>query len=189
LQRGTERPVVLVLDGHFAHLNYKTLAFAVSVKIEIFTLPSHTSHFTQPLDTLVFRALKKGYEDSVKAFPLRHAGARPTKDDVAALVTIAWKSAMIPENVMGSFRCTGIFPLSVDKILNKIIGANPVLPNDALGAIVPHTISARVARRLSRMGISAGRARVLDIGLQIMTTWALQNSSHEHEARLLVEVA
>ncbi|KAE9320605.1 hypothetical protein PR003_g17672 [Phytophthora rubi] len=116
-QRGTERPVIWVLDGHFSHLNYKALAFAVSVKIEIFTLPSHTSHFMQPLDTLVFRALKKGYEELVKTIPLRHAGARPTKDGVVSLVTIVWKAAMIPENVMGSFRCKGIFPLSVDNML------------------------------------------------------------------------
>ena len=59
--RGVERPVLLILDGHFSHINGKVLRFAPQAHIDIFVLPSKTSHFTKPLDNMVFSALKREY--------------------------------------------------------------------------------------------------------------------------------
>ncbi|KAJ8544404.1 hypothetical protein ON010_g11863 [Phytophthora cinnamomi] len=68
----------------------QVLDFAVKRSIGSFVLPSHTSHFTQPLDDNVFSVLKRNYEKFLKNFPLTHARPQPIKHDLAEIVSEAW---------------------------------------------------------------------------------------------------
>ncbi|KAF4150036.1 hypothetical protein GN958_ATG00662 [Phytophthora infestans] len=72
---------------------------------------------------------------------------------MAALMSAAWEFGSIPRKVMGSFQGTGIFLLSRDKMLCKIVGAAPTLANMARVDIVPQQVSARTELCLKRMGL------------------------------------
>jgi hypothetical protein len=78
-KRHIPRPALLVLDGHFSHINGVVLEYAVSHSIDLFVLPAHTIHFTQPLDDKVFSTLKLrrngAFKSSVKR-GLRHIERR-----------------------------------------------------------------------------------------------------------------
>ena len=41
------KPHILVLDGHASHVNLDVIQLAVSLNIELFQLPSHSSHVTR----------------------------------------------------------------------------------------------------------------------------------------------
>ncbi|CAM9803514.1 unnamed protein product, partial [Sphacelaria rigidula] len=44
------KPHVQVLHEHASHLTLEVIKLAMSLNIELFQLPSHSSHITQPLD-------------------------------------------------------------------------------------------------------------------------------------------
>lgn len=54
--------VALILDGHSSHCNsIEMLEFAQSEGILLICLPSHTTHYLQPLDRAVFKSVKKNF--------------------------------------------------------------------------------------------------------------------------------
>ncbi|CAB1107322.1 unnamed protein product [Ectocarpus sp. CCAP 1310/34] len=57
--RGLQGKVSLVLDGHASHTTFDAISLAISLDIDLFQLPSHTSHITQPLDVGTFGIFKK----------------------------------------------------------------------------------------------------------------------------------
>lgn len=58
-----KRPALLVLDNHESHLTLKLLQRAKSEKVELYGLPPHTTHVTQPLDVALFKPLKSKFSD------------------------------------------------------------------------------------------------------------------------------
>lgn len=57
------RPAVLILDNHESHLTLKLIRKAREEQIEIYGLPPHTTHITQPLDVCLFRPLKAKFSE------------------------------------------------------------------------------------------------------------------------------
>nr|XP_047135366.1 MFS-type transporter clz9-like [Hydra vulgaris] len=58
---GPERPQILILDGLSSHNFIELIDSAIKNNIVIAELPAHTSHWLQPCDRSVFRALKQHY--------------------------------------------------------------------------------------------------------------------------------
>ena len=54
----SERPLLLILDGHSSHYCPDTIKRASEEQVIVFTLPPNTTHLTQPLDKGVFGPLK-----------------------------------------------------------------------------------------------------------------------------------
>ena len=50
------KPVLLMLDGHFSHLNHLCLEYAKENSIDLFLLPTHCSHFLQPFQHVSYAA-------------------------------------------------------------------------------------------------------------------------------------
>ena len=65
-----ERPVLLIIDGHKTHIQYKVLQLAKANEIEIAKLPPHTTYLLQPLDLSLFKPMKEWYnrEEAHKLF-------------------------------------------------------------------------------------------------------------------------
>lgn len=57
------RPAVLILDNHESHLTLKLIRKAREEQIELYCLPPHTTHITQPLDVCLFRPLKAKFSE------------------------------------------------------------------------------------------------------------------------------
>lgn len=49
---------LLIVDGYTSHCNVDMLEFADEHDIIILSLPSHTTHMSQPLDRAVFKSLE-----------------------------------------------------------------------------------------------------------------------------------
>lgn len=153
-----ERPQLLLLDGHFAHIQLAVVKYGMEHDVHLFVLPAHTSHFLQPLDVSVFGSFKTGYLKALKRFPANNANKMPTKDDIAGLARYPLIDACCPKNAKKGFKKTGIFPLSLDAMMKGIIGNAPDVSRDSLphlslilGQIVPPPSLLNVSERQKRV--------------------------------------
>ena len=55
----SERPILLLLDGHLSHYQPDIVRYARDHGIIMFTLPAHTTADSQPIDVGCFGPLKK----------------------------------------------------------------------------------------------------------------------------------
>ena len=69
---GPQRPVLLIMDGHRSHFPIHTIRKCKDAGIDVFSLPAHTSHFTQPLDRTVFVTFKSKLEKELDLFYSEH---------------------------------------------------------------------------------------------------------------------
>ena len=65
---GSQRPVLLFVDGHASHITIDVIDLARENNITLFCLPPHTTHALQPLDVSVFKSLKLHFSKAVHAF-------------------------------------------------------------------------------------------------------------------------
>lgn len=63
------KPNIFVVDGHASHVNFDAIQLAMSLQIDLFRLPSHTLHMTQPLDVAAFGCFKMAVTSIFTAFP------------------------------------------------------------------------------------------------------------------------
>ncbi len=113
------RPLLLLLDGHNSHYNPSAVRVAIKEKVILFTLPPHTTHITQPLDRGCFGPLKTAWRSSCHEFMRNNPGKVITKFSFNAVFSNAYKKSMSMENIISSFRATGIYPLDRSKVLEK----------------------------------------------------------------------
>jgi hypothetical protein len=74
---------LLILDGHSSHVTLDVVQRAKLIGLDIFILPSHTSHRLQPLDVSVFHPFKCAFRTYRDAWTLRHKGRPAMKEDLA----------------------------------------------------------------------------------------------------------
>ncbi|KAK9717410.1 DDE superfamily endonuclease [Popillia japonica] len=78
-----DNAVLLILDGHTSHCNsVEMLEYAEDQNIILLCLPSHTTHFLQPLDRCFFKSLKSYYYNECKNFMMNN----PTNRNVAVIL-------------------------------------------------------------------------------------------------------
>ena len=76
------KPHVVVLDSHYSHLyNVEFLELMRKNDIHVFALPSHCSHWLQPLDRGIFRSFKSAWNDEMKSYTRSFAGRKLEKKD------------------------------------------------------------------------------------------------------------
>lgn len=68
------RPMLLIFDGHSSHITIQLVRKAVNNGITILRLPSHTTHFLQPLDVGVYGPVKKAWEKILISFSRKNLG-------------------------------------------------------------------------------------------------------------------
>jgi hypothetical protein len=112
------RPQLLILDGHFARVSFAAVKQGMENDAHLFVLPWH---FLQPLDVAVCQPYKALYNAAVRDFPLE-GGGLPVKDDVARMACGPFETAFSPANVRRVFRDSGIFLLSLEVMLQKMVG-------------------------------------------------------------------
>ena len=70
---------MLVLDGHSSHYQPELIKYAKENEVILVYLPPHTTHETQPLDTSVFRSLKRNWSEECHNFYSKNPGRVITK--------------------------------------------------------------------------------------------------------------
>jgi hypothetical protein len=141
--------VVLLLDGHSTHCNsVEMLEYANENDIILISMPSHTSHYLQPLDRSVFKSLKTHFYEQCRLWLIQNPGRRITRLSFGALLNKAWGKAASAENAISGFRATGAYPLNPAAVpdyafIEEPAGAAAPVSNDATVArAIPPTPSA-----------------------------------------------
>ncbi|XP_045773169.1 MFS-type transporter clz9-like [Maniola jurtina] len=125
LPRKPAGKVLLLLDGHSTHCNsVKMLQFANDNDIIMLSMPSHTSHYLQPLDVAVFKSLKTYFYESCRLWMKQHPGRRLTRHQFGSLLNQAWGKSATSDNATSGFRATGVFPLNPGAIPDYAFGSN-----------------------------------------------------------------
>lgn len=117
LPRKPAGTALLILDGHTSHTNsVEVLEFCEENNIILLCLPSHTTHYLQPLDRAFFKSLKSNYyvacNNYVKANPTR----KLSRLQFGRLLGFAWNKSASVENGIAGFRATGIAPYNPEII-------------------------------------------------------------------------
>ncbi|CAB1105067.1 unnamed protein product [Ectocarpus sp. CCAP 1310/34] len=128
--RGLKGKVVLVLDGHPSHSTFDAISLAISPDIDLFQLPSHTSHITQPLGVGTFGTFKKELTRVLAAYPLKIGGRSPVKRDMAGVLAEVWRGSFTPANNMAAFKGAGLWPVNMEKAINRLHGKRKQREND-----------------------------------------------------------
>ena len=78
----TQRPLLLVYDGHSSLINLKVIDKAIEEGIALDKLPLHTTDKLQPLKVCCFRTLKIKWDKAIAKFTVEHAARQITKGRV-----------------------------------------------------------------------------------------------------------
>lgn len=130
IPRKAQGKCLLILDGHTSHTSAdKLLDLAASNDIILLCLPSHSTHFLQPLDRCFFKSLKHFWYQACQqwmdnhSFPsnLRKLG----RAQMGELLSSAWSESATAKNGIVSFEATGIFPFNPKAIPSRaFVGSN-----------------------------------------------------------------
>jgi len=120
---------VLIMDGHGSHIyNVEFLTLMKKNGIEVLCLPPHCTHWLQPADKALFRAMKSNWEEAGRKFVGETGGRRLMKSEFFTLFTPVWNKCTTVEICQSAYRATGLFPVNRSAIPESLL--RPVLlPN------------------------------------------------------------
>ena len=102
---------LLIIDRHKSHLYNLPLYEAMRANnIEILTIPPHTSHLLQPLDSVPFAQFKKYWESNLMKYNNTHSGRVLNKVNFWDVFVPSWNSSITPKNIIAGFKKTGVYP-------------------------------------------------------------------------------
>ena len=110
IEQVTERPLLLLFDGHLTHFSIDVIKKAMDNDIILMKLPPHVTDVMQPLDVGMFSPLKKAWENLLnKNISIREKSSLNKSTFVSMLCSI-WRDCMTANNAISGFRATGIYP-------------------------------------------------------------------------------
>jgi len=108
----TQRPLLLIYDGHATHINSTIITKARTEGISILKLPSHTTDRLQPLDVSCFRPLKVKWDKAISAWQKNNRCYKPSKGIFIDLLGSIWADVFTEQNIKAGFVKTGIYPFN-----------------------------------------------------------------------------
>ena len=131
------RPLLLLLDGHSSHYSPYAIRIAAKEQIILFTLPPHTSHISQPLDKGCFGPLKVAWRKACQTYMRKNPGKVITRFSFCGVFAEAWLASMTMQNIISSFRATGVFPLDRSQVQDQQCVRDVSLAEEAGIAYIP----------------------------------------------------
>ncbi|KAG7403314.1 hypothetical protein Forpe1208_v016670 [Fusarium oxysporum f. sp. rapae] len=112
---------LLIVDGFTGHLSIQFRFMALFHKVRILYLPPHSSHITQPFDVGVFGPAKAIFKRLAKPYAGFNATAPIHKQRFIQIYKKATDKAITPRNIRQGFKGAGIWPISLEKALEKVV--------------------------------------------------------------------
>ena len=138
----TNRPILLLLDGHSSHYCPDTIKLAAEEGVMVFTIPPHSSHITQPLDKVTYGPLKVVWKQICHDYLTANPGVSIGKHNFSSLLSKAWLQSMSPKNAIAGFKTTGVYPPNRNAI--KLVEDTPTLSGKHGIAYIPlYTLAKR----------------------------------------------
>ncbi|KAJ8943942.1 hypothetical protein NQ314_009606 [Rhamnusium bicolor] len=97
-----DNPSLLIFDNHDSHLSLEVINLAKTYRVEIITLPPHSSNKLQPLDVRVFGPFQTYDRAAHDSWMIRNPGKTFSIYNVAECIEIAHAKAMTGKH-SGSF--------------------------------------------------------------------------------------
>ena len=109
----TEKPILLIYDGHRSHETIELREAADKAGIHLFCIPPHTSHRLQPLDVGVFGPLQREWQKRC-LLVLDETRKSITRQVVIREYMAARAKSVKEELILSAWRRSGIRPLNPD---------------------------------------------------------------------------
>ncbi|KAI8480152.1 hypothetical protein Bbelb_421360 [Branchiostoma belcheri] len=121
-----ERPVLLQMDQHTAHLTANAIDIALANDVILMGLPPHTSHFLQPLDAQggPFSKMKSTFEDVVNEMRLVRPNFFMTKSVFPKVYRVVREKSVTMSVIKTGFEKTGVFPVNESKVDSRWLTLN-----------------------------------------------------------------
>ena len=111
IEHVTERPLLLLFDGHLTHFSIDVIKKAMDNDIILMKLPPHVTDVMQPLDVGMFSPLKKAWENLLnKNITILGEETSLNKSTFVSMLCSIWRDCMTANNAISGFRATGIYP-------------------------------------------------------------------------------
>ena len=101
-------PLLLITDGHAAHISLKIINLLKTNRIMCLVLPSHSTHALQPLDVVLFNSVKQDWSQKVRNhFKDGHKSIKNSQFARLIKKLFTDKSAFSSTRIVSSFARTG----------------------------------------------------------------------------------
>jgi hypothetical protein len=111
ISRVTQRPLLLIFDGHKTHLGLDFIHRARAENVTVIKLPSHTTSKLQPLDVSCFRPIKNEWDNQLIHKQRLNGFTSLSKSEFVDVLSLVLREKLSSTIVQSGFRKTGIFPL------------------------------------------------------------------------------
>ncbi|RHY66396.1 hypothetical protein DYB38_001876 [Aphanomyces astaci] len=129
----TQRPILLIMDGCSSHFSEFIYAEAKALNILLQFLPANVTHLLQPLDVTVFRPFKQAIRHAVADSIWNDVPTNINKQRAVAIACDVWANSTSTAAIQNGFVCTGLCPLSLDKMMYRLSLFKPsALPSNEL---------------------------------------------------------
>lgn len=112
-------PVLLLLDNHYSHISLLIYNYCKDNGIVMLSIPPHTSHRLQPLDTSFFGPFKCAFNRECDNFLKTNKQEKITFSDLAEIFNNAYVKVATMEKAIAGFNSTGIYPFNPDKFTKE----------------------------------------------------------------------
>jgi hypothetical protein len=181
-----DQNILILLDGHYFHLDSNVLYTAAMNHITLLCLPAHSTSITQPNDKTTNLELKRNL-DKVIASALSN-GCVIEGHDVAYYCEQALMLPNINTAIVSSFQQCGVYPLDCDRLLKNLQKYQIQKQSDEVEAMVTQAVSLVSEKYETRIKeIEKKQQRKEDsMGITFTTKSATVLTSSTLQARVLI---
>lgn len=111
---------ILIGDNLCSHVNFDIIKTATEEGIEFVFLPPNATHYCQPLDVAVFKAIKSSWSSVLSPFKKKYRGTLPKPYFPRMLKETIEKTKNLEQDIISGFRASGIFPFDPVVVPSKI---------------------------------------------------------------------
>lgn len=197
LEHDINPPVVLFLDGHVSHRSLKLSEFCFEKKIVLVSFLPNTTHMSQPMDVVVFGAVKRKWASTLQNFKIQNREEQSmSKATFLNMLNECLNQTLTSTILQNSFTKTSLFPFNADNFDYSQLPSNEqtevdqeehVLSNkfvDDLNKLIEKTFPNRLNEFKSCTNDCSGDADATDLFI----LWKKANSAIETTAEIITEL-